>query len=136
MVLVFAYISCICSNYTSSFDELSVDEDGFSYIDLTASKNSCSNRQLSPEEEGSGKIKCCYLNTDCEMNNPSPEDKDDVEKLTIKNKSCYAVSQEEYDNLKDAIKKKYSYFKCKTLDIECNSSYLGLTIIFLILNIL
>ena len=134
LVLVFAYISCICTNFTSSFDEFS--EDSFTYIDPTASKNSCINRQLSPEEEGNGKIKCCYANTDCEFYNPDPKDEDDKEKLTFKNKYCYAVTQKQYDNLKDSIKKQYSYFKCKTLDIDCNSSYLGLTIIFLILNIL
>ena len=135
LVLVFAYISCFCNNNTYLSGEISVDEDGLSYIDPTASKNSCINRQLSPEEEEFGKIKCCYLNADCDFTNPDPKDEDDIEKVRITDKYCLPVSQREYDNLKD-VKKKYMYLNCKTLDIECNSSYLGLTIIFLILNIL
>ena len=98
-------------------------------VDSSASVSSCNNRELSYSEIENDVYKCCYLNAYCVMKNEYNEN----DKYNLK--SCYPVTKEMYDSLGVIIEQAKSS-GCQTYEIKCNSSYLGLTLIFLILFLL
>lgn len=88
----------------------------------TAGKRSdCTNRKFSEDEMKNGAKYCCLLETTI---------------LETNGKSCIAIDQNSYDDIKkfiDELKEKTSATK---LSIDCNQSYLKYSLLFLILLLL
>ena len=131
-VLLFVYISCTCNDLLD-FDSIGYADEDYEvnkFVDSSASVSSCNNRELSSYEIVNNVYKCCYLNKYCELRN------EDNEKAKFNLKYCYPVSKQIYDNLRAFIEQEKSRSGCQVVEIQCNSSYLELALIFLILFLL
>ena len=138
-ILIFTYISCTCSNIT--YGSVEAFDETITYLDPSASVSTCTSRQLSEEEKVNDGYKCCYADIDCKIKEErlSLEDREDLDTLTIKEKACLSVDKNIYENLKYIKEQNLIFYDCKTYELICNpssSSYLGLTIISLIIFLL
>ena len=128
LILIFYYASCECLSYNGiTIDDIIDDEGKFNYIDKNASEKNCRARNFSDIEKVNNYTKCCYMEQ-------TLVGKDGE----IIFKGCTGLTDEVYKNLKTYIDNtKNSIQKyLKELKINCNSSYLGLTILVLLLSLL
>ena len=104
----------------------------FSFINLTCEpdeennkirdSDDCKDRAFSSEEIEDNKYKCCYMRTKVNLN-------------TRKGKlyQCIGLTKNEYDVVKDLIKKYEAETGVDDVKIDCNSSYIKFGLLSLLL---
>ena len=107
----------------------------FSFSNLTCSsedqeikirgKGDCNQRSFNEEETNNGAYKCCFL-------------KEEIDTITQKGTryTCVAISQNDYNNIKDVVKQYKSHSGVDDVSIKCKSSYLQYGLFSLILLLL
>ena len=104
--------------------------DNYTFKDNDASTSKCDDRDFSDyEKQKLEPHKCCYVTANCENND---EILDIHEKYDVK--GCVTVKKSIYNSLGsyNALRKSV----CKNYNLECNSSYLKIMLISLILILL
>ena len=104
--------------------------DNYTFKDNDASTSKCDDRDFSDyEKKNLEPHKCCYVTANCELDD---EVLDIHEKYDVK--GCVTVTKSIYNSLGNYNSVRKS--ACKNYNLECNSSYLKIMLISLILILL
>ena len=106
------------------FDLLDLDDENLT--DSNASSGNCHNRQFNTQFE-KGAYRCCFVKGKCK------EEADDGKQVTYDVNLCVALEKDAYDEIK---KKSYEKDEDCEIEYDCNSSYLKLVFLSLIIFLL
>ena len=116
LLKIFFILSCLYAfiNSTCGTEE----EDAYRYRDY----KDCINRAFSSEEIEEGAYKCCYLEIEYESTNTEREVH-----------GCVPLTQAQFENIRQTKRTYEMQTGVEDADIECESSFIKLGILFLVL---
>ena len=109
-IILFYFIKCTCSPEEENFKVRDSDD--------------CNKRTFSEEEQNEGAYKCCLM-----------EEKIDTTSQDGKRYTCIPLTHNNYDDIKDLIKKYEANIGVKKVKIKCKSSFIpyGFYTLFLLI---
>ena len=101
------------------------DEEDLIKLSKIRDYDDCEKRTSTTELKESGAYKCCYLYYIVDSNN-----------YKAKVHTCKLITQKEFDNIKDTVNRYESDNKVEDVKIKCNSSFIYLGLLYLLLLII
>ena len=101
------------------------DEEDLIRLSKIRNYDDCDKRTSTTELRENEAYKCCYLYYTLDTDN-----------YKAKVHTCKLVTQKEYDNIKDTVSRYESENKVEDVKIDCNSSFIYLGLLYLLLLII